>query len=209
MKKDFFAPTRAIYSHCGTGACMNILNYFWDTTFGSKDTLDVETMIRFGYFDWNGRPSEMEILLFLAQMGFDIEIYTQFLGQYDLLVRDPIAHATYFGYEPYPLVSTDRNRIAVEKILNHSNVKFIEDETLNLPEIMRKKSDGDYLFLIGLDGYKIHNREKPEGEHGGHIMMSTGYISTESDLIRLYETSPASMIDRTVREIANAQDIDE
>lgn len=78
MKKDFFAPTRAIPSHCGTGACMNILNYFWDTTFGSKDTLDVETMIRFGYFDWSGRPSEMEILLFLAQMGFQIEIYTQF-----------------------------------------------------------------------------------------------------------------------------------
>ena len=97
----------------------------------------------------------------------------------------------------------------IEKILNHSNVKFIEDETLNLPEIMRKKSDGDYLFLIGLDGYKIHNREKPEGEHGGHIMMSTGYVSIESDLIRLYETSPASVIERTAREIASAQDIDE
>lgn len=106
-------------------------------------------------------------------------------------------------------MSIDRHRIAVEKILNHSNVKFIEDETLNLPEIMRKKSDGDNLFLIGLDGYKIHNREKPVGEHGSHIMMSTGYVSTESDLIRLYETSPASVIERTAREIASAQNIDE
>ncbi len=125
------------------------------------------------------------------------------------MIRDPSSHAKYFGYEPCPLVSIDRHRIAVEKILNHSNTKFIEDETLNLPEIMRKKSDGDYLFLIGLDGYKIHNREKSEGEHGGHIMMSTGYVSTESDLIRLYETSPASVIERTAREIASAQDIDE
>lgn len=120
-----------------------------------------------------------------------------------------MAHAAYWGYEFYPFVSVDRNRLAVEKLLQHTNTKFIEDETLNLPEIIRKKSDGDHLFLIGLDGYKIHNREKPVGEHGGHIMMSTGYVSTESDLIRLYETSPASVIERTARDIARAQDIDE
>lgn len=89
------------------------------------------------------------------------------------MIQDPSAHAKYFGYEPYPLVNMDRNNLALEKLLKHPYAKFIESEILNLPEIMRQKSDGDHLFLIGLDGYKIHNREKPEGEHGGHIMMST------------------------------------
>lgn len=124
-------------------------------------------------------------------------------------MRDPAAHAAYWGYEFYPLVSIDRNRLAVEKLMQHANAKWVEDETLNLPSIMRQKSDRNHLFLIGLDGYKIHNREKPGGEHGGHIMMSTGYVSSESDLIQLYETSPASVIERTAREIASTQDIDE
>lgn len=80
------SPIAAINDHCGTGACMNILNYFWGTTFSLKDTLDVETMIRFGHFDWNERPAETEILYFLAQLGFKIELYSQDVGDWELSI---------------------------------------------------------------------------------------------------------------------------
>lgn len=68
-----FVPVKAVWSYCGTWTVMNILNYFWWTTFWVKDTFDVETLIQLWHFDWDERPSETEISYFLCQMNFKVE----------------------------------------------------------------------------------------------------------------------------------------
>lgn len=200
-------PVRAIGSHCGTGACMNILNYFWGTTFALKDTFDIETMIRFGHFDWSERPGESEIGYFLAQMNFRIEIYTQAVGDWDPYLDDPVTHQQKHGYTPHSMVDMDRAHMISQKLRHHPNVSLYEDPTYDITSIIRAHSDGKHMFLFGLDGYIIHNTKKPETEKdSGHIMASVGYISPESDKIGLIETAPAAeVIQRTYEEILAAQ----
>lgn len=186
---------------------MNILNYFWGTTFALKDTFDIETMIRFGHFDWSERPGESEIGYFLAQMNFRIEIYTQAVGDWDLYLDDPVVHQQKHGYTPYPLVNEDHSHMISKKLRNHPNVSLYEDPTYDIPSIIRAHSDGKHMFLFGLNYYLLYGNgtEKEPGE-GGHIMTSLGYISPESDKIGLIETAPAAeVIERTYEEILKAQ----
>lgn len=126
---------------------MNILNYFWGTTFGLKDTFDIETMIRFGHFDWSERPGESEIGYFLAQMNFRIEIYTQAVGDWDLYLDDPVVHQQKHGYTPYPLVNENHSHMISKKLRNHPNVSLYEDPTYDIPSIIRAHSDGKHMFL--------------------------------------------------------------
>jgi hypothetical protein len=49
--------------------------------------------------------------------------------------------------------------------------------------IIRKKSDGKHMFLLGLDGVSIYNNAQIDNEILGHIMASLGYISPESKYI--------------------------
>lgn len=76
MNTDFNIA-KATAGCCGTGATMNILNYFYNTNFGITDTDNIKKLIRFGKFQTNHEPSEFEIVLFLAENNFKINYFSE------------------------------------------------------------------------------------------------------------------------------------
>ena len=201
------SPVRAISEHCGTGACMNVLNYFWGTTFDLKDTLDIETMIRFGHFEWNERPAETDIIYFLAQMGFKIEVFSRDIGDWSIYLSDPKLHQEKHGYTSHPLVDTELGLLTAKKLAMHPNYILVEDSSLNIASVIKSMSDWKHMFLFGLDRNVIDRTESTDNSVNWHIMSSMGYTSLESDKIWLIETSPAAeIIERTYEEIQAAQE---
>lgn len=85
-----FSLAKATAGHCGTGAAMNILNFFWGTDFDIQDTKNIETMIRFGIYHKAHRPSEFEIALFLAENHFQVEYFSSaHPGDFAFFTSDP------------------------------------------------------------------------------------------------------------------------
>ncbi len=171
---------------------MNILNYFWGTTFNTKDTLDVETMIRLGNFNWDERPSEVEIAYFLLQMGFRVEFFsTDEPGDADLFLTDLAGHMKKHGYTPHPRVDMTLSQDILRKAVTHPEYILTEDPSLDLEQIIRERSDGKHMFLFGLDGDHLYREEYPsrDDEAPGHIMASFGYAG-DDERLTLIETSP-------------------
>ena len=190
MKKVY--PTPAIYFHCGTWATMNILNYFWWTTFGYKDTYDVETMIRFWHFSENERPNEDEICYFLAQMNFKVEFYSKSSWEndedFELYLNDRKKHQEKYWYEIPSIINMETSTKALKNLINHKNYTYTFDENLDLEKLIREKSDWKHMFLFWLDWYKLYWIEDHEW-FSWHIVASIGYEG-ENDKLSIIETSP-------------------
>ncbi|PZM82193.1 hypothetical protein DLH72_04235 [Candidatus Gracilibacteria bacterium] len=199
-----FTPVRAIGSHCGTGAVMNILNYFWGTTFGVKDTFDVETLIQLGYFDWNRRPSESEIGYFLCQMNFKVKEFVKAeKGDRKLFLKDPKAHQEKYGYTYYPLVDIDEHIKKMKLLNNHKNYSLIEGIDVDIRKIIEEKSSSKSLFILGFNYNKLYGTDFP---HGGHIVVSPGFDKKSGKII-LAETSPnGELVYKDFEEVLDAME---
>lgn len=182
-----FTPVRAVWWHCWTWAVMNILNYFWWTTFWVKDTFDIETFIQFWHFDWNERPSESEISYFLCKMNFKIEEFVK-VEKWDreLFFKDPEEHQKKHWYISYPLVNWNRDFEISKKLHNHKNYFLTEGLDLDIKKIIEKYDDSKHLFLIWLDYNLIY---WTNFEHWWHLIVSP-WFDKETWKIILAETSP-------------------
>lgn len=182
-----FTPVRAIWSHCWTWAVMNILNYFWWTTFWVKDTFDVETLIQLWHFDWNRRPSESEIWYFLCQMNFKVEEFVK-VEKWDreLFLKDPKAHQEKYWYTYYPLVDIDEHIKKMKLLNNHKNYSLIEWIDVDIRKIIEEKSSSKTLFITWFNYNKLYGTDFP---HWWHIVVSP-WFDKKSWKIILAETSP-------------------
>lgn len=196
-------PVSAISSHCWTWALMNILNYFWGTTFWLKDTYDVEVLARLWHFDWNERPSEIDIYYFLCQMNFKVE---EFINSdkwdFELFVKDNKSHQEKFWYIPHELVNIDSSINIAKKLLNHENYFLNEDKNLNIENIIKEKSDWKHMFMFWLDYNKLYWIEDWKVEW--HIMASI-WFEKWNEKISLIETSPVwKIVYKTYEELSEA-----
>ncbi len=185
-----FSPARAVSWYCGTGATMNILNYFWWTNFWLKDTFDVQTLIRFGLFDWNERPTEFEIALFLATMNFSVEYFSmKSPGDLEYSIKDPEAHQKVEWYKLFPFMNAESDKKAITKFIDHPNCKIIESTHLDIIKIIKERSDNQHMFLFMPDYFLLHNKENPNNKHGGHIVASPWYNKLTGE-IDIFESTP-------------------
>lgn len=182
-----FTPVRAVWWHCWTGAVMNILNYFWWTTFWLKDTFDVETLIQFWHFDWNERPSEAEICYFLCQMNFKIEEFIKIENwDREFYFKNPKEHQKKHWYISYPLLDLNRVFEKSKLLHNHRNYFLEENLDLDIEKIIKKYDDSKHLFLFWLDYNVLY---WTNFEHWWHLVISTWFDKKTWKII-LAETSP-------------------
>lgn len=192
----------AVCSHCWAWALMNILNYFWWTTFWLKDTFDVEILSRFWHFDWEERVSETEICYFLAKMNFKIEEYSSASKWYlNLFIEKTEEHQKKHWYIPHYQVDMNRTVECMKNLINSKNYTIFE-EVENIKDIILKKSDGNHMFLFWLDYnnlYWINN-----GSVEWHIMASI-WFEKWNEKISLIDTCPRwEIIYKTYEELVDS-----
>lgn len=198
-------PTRAVSWHCGTWACINILNYFYGTNFWFKDTFDIETLIQFGAFDWDIRPSEFDLCRFLIRLWFYIEVYsTATKWDYQLFIEDPDMHSKIHNYTPYPAVSIKKGIECYKELLSSEKFKLHEWYTLDSIEKVPENLPGvKQMLLFWVDRFILYNEENSDWLHWWHILASL--YDKESKQIHLLETYPEwKIINKSMEDIISS-----
>ncbi len=185
-----FSLAKATAWCCGTGATMNILNYFYGSNFSLHDTDNIKKMIRFGKSEENMQPSEFEIALFLAKNNFKIQYYSPSeQWDFELLATNSKKHQEKYNYEFFPLMDVDSHLQAISELFSCKNFSLFEWENQDFRKIIEQHSDNKHCFIFMPDYFLIHNFPNPENRNGWHIMMSTGF-DNNSWKIQLFESTP-------------------
>lgn len=147
---------------CWTWCMMGILNYFLWTTFWTKDTLDLITLVKFK--DYNGKDTidESEILLFLANMGFKISwfgITKEYLQNY---VQDPKKHFQELGIDYQSNIDFEDSQKATKQLLISKNFTLWNNllKDSDMYNIIKTYQRKNRVFLIWWDWYILRDEEE-------------------------------------------------
>ncbi len=194
---------------CSIAAVMWVLNYFWYTDFTKRDTWEMMQIMKKWAYRWNQDAllTEEEIALRLAEHGFDIKI---FYSTTEEKRRDFVEHPTWEKYKEFLKPQyhkyvkgdyrVDPNKWAIhewhrntvtdtsihKKLLQNKNVSMEWSSSIG-KQVKAYQNDGA-LFILWLDSYVLHKKEKPEwAPLGWHIVVTTGI---EGGQFKIFDPGP-------------------
>lgn len=185
MSNRWFVIVEPVQWYCGVGCLMGILNYFFMTSFWTKDTFDIATLAKFWEFDFqnNYNVDDYNIAYFLAKMNFKISLFSSLLGSFEDFWKDPIAFFKKNNINYYPEINLDDSVNVYKKMKSEKNITFIENEKFDIFELIKHKQNRSTLFLLGGDYYVLRWEKRPEGvNHSGHFVVCS-WIKEEKFII--------------------------
>lgn len=182
-----------------------IINYFYDTFFGSKDIYDLSTITKFGHGVFGEVLSIQEIALFLERSYFDVTIFSGMTPEewnyllvgddadkmveiYKKYIDPKFHHCINWSTRTFEEGWTmEMVNFLVQKRLSESKVKFtyeLDDEGILKTFKDNQDLDGwSTLFLLWLD-YNILYDETPEwNESAGHMVLTTWIDENDNFII--------------------------
>lgn len=201
--KDFMPVWFA--GQCSITCMAWIINYFYDTFYGSKDIYDLSTVTKFWHWAFGEVLSIQEIALFLERSYFDVTIFSGMnQEEWNYLLQGDDANKMVEIYKKYIdpkfhhcIEWTTRTfeewwtmemvNFLVQKRIAESNVKFnyqLDDNWIM--DTFKNNQDidgGSTLFLLWLDYNILYDEASERNESAGHMVLTTWINENDNFII--------------------------
>lgn len=156
---------------------MGVLNYYFKTSFWTKDTHDIIAISKFWFWDFynNWVLDTYNIWYFLARLNFKITYYSQDEWWFEDFAKNHILYCKKRDITAIDGYNFDDSIRFYDFLKQEKNVSFVENKNFDLFELVKHKQHRSVLFLLWLDYYTLRNEPRNSNfPHWWHFVICSG-----------------------------------
>lgn len=174
LYKDFVA-VEPYDNFCWTGCVMSVLNYFFGTSFWTKDTLDIISLVKGWMYNGSDVIDEMEIAIFFYKLWLKISMYWYSKNELQKYINDPkqyLANKNISYHENICFIDSVK---AAQSILDSNDINLVDITSKSMYQVISENQKKNTVFMVWWDYYALRSEEyRRIEEYAWHLSICTG-----------------------------------